>query len=102
MIKNILFGIMVSFLVGCASPSNIVVQRNDVIILPRPQAVNLDKVVFDSVVIDQGTYFTLTPEDYQKLSINIHKIIKYSKDTTSIIESYEMMIIDSNKPNLEK
>lgn len=99
MIKKILIALLIALCVGCSSDpaSNIVLQRNDVVVLPRPNSIQLDKVLFSSASVEGSQYFTLTPAYYQTLSINIHKIMAYSKDADSIIKQYELMIKDSNK-----
>ena len=88
------------FLSSCSSfdpASKITLQRNDIVILPRPQSISLESIKFDSAVIEGDSYFVLSPQEYQKLSINILKIITHSKDSAEIIKKYEVLIKNSNK-----
>lgn len=84
-------------LIGCTStPNNIITQRNNVVLLERPRQIELEDVNFSTTSIDGKPYFILTVQDYQNLSINVQKMIKYSKDSITIIESYEKLIKNSN------
>lgn len=98
-IKSIIVAGFLSLLFACSSDvsKSIVVQRNDVVLLPRPNSIKLDRVEFGTTTIDGKVYFTLTASNYQNLSININKIITYSKNSTSVIEKYEEMVETTNK-----
>lgn len=95
--KFSVLGLLLLTLMSCTTvPDDIILQRNSIVVLPRAESVSLSQVQFESAVIDGDSYFIMTPENYQKLSINVGKIITYSKNNVSIIEKYEEMIIRSN------
>jgi len=97
-LRIVLYVIFAFAVIGCTTtPDQIVIQRNDVSILERPQSITLEDVNFSTTNIDGTPYFILTAQDYQSLSINVQKMIKYSKDSLTIIENYEDMIEKSNQ-----
>lgn len=94
---NIIVILLSLTLFSCAANNGeYIIKKSSTAVLPRPQAITLERVKFDSTVIDGKSYFVLSVSDYQNLSININKIMKYSKDSNTIIKAYEDMIKKSN------
>lgn len=92
--KNIIILLILFFLTGCASKNEqqqvvTIYEKQKVILANKILPVYLESVEFKIIKLGDDNYIVLSPEDYEKLLLNIETIKNYIKQQKDVIKYYE-------------